>query len=73
MVNNLQILNQLRVNSTNFFTSIAQILDDTDTNSNDLNVNKLRKFVNGKVPDDTHFSIPFITTVQVMLYIKQLV
>lgn len=47
-----------------FFTSIAQILDDTDTDSNDLNVNKLREFANDKVPDDTHFSIPFITTEQ---------
>ena len=53
-----------------FFTSIAQILDDTDTDSNDLNVNKLREFVNDKVPEDTHFSIPFITTEQVMSYIR---
>ena len=52
------------------FTLIAQILDDTDTDSNDLNVNKLREFVNDKVPDDTHFSIPFITTEQIMSSIR---
>ena len=35
-----------------------------------MNVNKLREFVNDKVPDDTYFSIPFITTEQVMSYIR---
>ena len=70
MVNSLPILIQLQVNSTSFFTSIAQILHETDTDSNDLNVNKLREFVNDKVPDDTHFCIPFITTEQVMSYIR---
>lgn len=53
-----------------YFTSIAQILDDTDTDSSDLNVTKLQEFVNDNVPNDIHFSIPFITTDQVLSYIR---
>ena len=49
-----------------YFTSIATKLDDTDTDSNDLNVNKLREFVNDNVPDDIHFSIPFIRHVYML-------
>ena len=49
-----------------YFTSIAQILDDTNTDSNDLNVTKLQTYVNEKVPDDILFSIPSITTEQVL-------
>ena len=72
IVNGVQFTDSQTIASkfNEFFTSIAQILDDTDTDSNDLNVNKLREFVNDKVPDDTHFSIPFITTEQVMSYIR---
>ena len=53
-----------------YFTSIAQLLDDTDTDSNDLNVDKLQEFVNNKVPCDTQFNIPFITTEQVLSFIR---
>ena len=38
-----------------YFTSITQLLDDTDTDSNDLNVDKLQEFVNNKVPCDVQF------------------
>ena len=53
-----------------YFTSIAQILDDTKTDTNDLNVTKLQTYVNEKVPDDILFSIPSITTEQVLSYIN---
>ena len=53
-----------------YFTSIAQLLDDTDTDSNDLNDDKLQEFVNNKVPCDTQFNIPFITTEQVLSFIR---
>ena len=53
-----------------YFTSIAQLLDDTDTDSNDLNVDKLQEFVNNKVPCDVQFNIPFITTEQVLSFIR---
>ena len=53
-----------------YFTSISLILDATDSNSNDLDVTKLRDFLNAKVPDSTQFNIPFITTDQVLSYIR---
>ena len=53
-----------------YFTSIAKLLDDTDTDSNDLNVDKLQEFVNNKVPCDFQFNIPFITTEQVLSFIR---
>ena len=40
-----------------YFTSISQILDATDSNSNDEDVSKLHAFVNAKVPDGTQFNI----------------
>ena len=57
---------QSRLNLINIVTSISQILDATDYNSNDLDVTKLRDFVNAKVPD------PFITTDQALSYIRVL-
>ena len=55
---------------TEYFTSIAQLLDDTDTDSNDINVDKLQELVNNKVPFDVQFNIPFITTEQVLSFIR---
>lgn len=51
-----------------YFTSVAQILDNTNSETEDLDITKLQEFVNGKVPDNTQFSIPFITTEQVLSY-----
>ena len=62
--------NSIAVKFNEFFTSIAQLLDDTDTDSNDLDVSKLQAFVNSNVPDKVSFSIPFITSDQVLSYIR---
>ena len=51
------------------FTSIAQILENTNSDINDLDVTKLQNLANDKVPENIHFSIPFVTTDQVALYI----
>ena len=55
-----------------YFTSIAQILENTNSDTNDLDVTKLQEFVNDKVPLNIHFSIPFITIDQVVSYIHLL-
>ena len=51
-----------------YFTSVAQILENTNSDTNDLDVTKLQEFVNNKVPENIHFSIPFITIDQVASY-----
>ncbi|MCG8046530.1 MAG: reverse transcriptase domain-containing protein [Candidatus Thiodiazotropha endolucinida] len=52
-----------------FFTSIAEILSDKNTNTSVLNDSKLRSYINEKVPGDVQFRIPLITTDQVLSYI----
>ena len=44
-----------------YFTSTAQILETSNSDTNDLDVTKLQEFVNDEVPENIHFSIPFIT------------
>ena len=55
-----------------YFTSIAQIFENTNSDTNDLDVTKLQEFVNDKIPENIHFSILFITTDQVASYIHLL-
>ena len=55
-----------------YFTSIAQILENINSDTNDLDVTKLQEFVNDKVPENIHFSMPFITIDQVASYIHLL-
>ena len=40
-----------------YFSSIAQILNSTDTETTDLDLTKLSDFVNNKVPERTSMSI----------------
>ena len=55
-----------------YLTSVAQILENTNSDTNDLDVTRLQEFVNNKVPKNIHFSIPFITNDQVASYIHRL-
>ena len=55
-----------------YFTSTAQILENTNSDTNDLDVTKLQEFVNDRVPENIHFSIPLITIDQVASYIHLL-
>ena len=59
----------LAIEFNEFFTSIAGILNDTSTWASELNVDEFKAFVNNKVPDEVRFSIPLITTDQVLSYI----
>ena len=57
---------------TAYFSSIAQIInehnDDVETNEPD----KLRTFVNSKIPENASIKIPLITSKQVLSFIKKL-
>ena len=55
-----------------YFTSIANILNQNDNEAPSLNTEKISQYVNNKIPNDTFFTIPFITTEQVMNYINKL-
>ena len=41
-----------------YFTSIAQILDDASSDTNVLNITKLQSFVYDKVSDNIHLAFP---------------
>ena len=55
-----------------YFSSIAQILNSTNTETTDLDLTKLTDFVNNKVPERIYFDIPSITTKQVLSFIGSL-
>ncbi|MCG7875530.1 MAG: reverse transcriptase family protein [Candidatus Thiodiazotropha endolucinida] len=55
-----------------FFTSITQILENTNSSANELDVTKLEDFIKDKVPDNITFNIPLITIDQVSSYIRLL-
>ena len=55
-----------------YFSSIAQILNRNSTGTNQLDLTKLIEYVNNKVPDNTYFNIPCITTEQVFSVINSL-
>ena len=55
-----------------YFSSIAQILNRDSTGTNQLDLTKLIEYVNNKVPDNTYFNIPCITTEKVFSVINSL-
>lgn len=55
-----------------YFSSVAQILNSTNTDTSDLDHTKLTDFVNNKVPENTYFNIPYITIEQVSTFISSL-
>ena len=55
-----------------YFTSIADILNGNENDTSALNTEKIRNFVENKIPVETYFNIPFITTEQVSAYIYKL-
>ena len=55
-----------------YFASVAEQFQDNNANGSNTDYDKIRHFVNSKVPSNTSFNIPFITTEQVSTYIKRL-
>ena len=55
-----------------YFTSIADILNGNENDTSALNTEKIRNFAENKIPIETYFNIPFITTEQVSTYINKL-
>lgn len=57
-----------------YFASVAKILNETTPtgSARDIDAKKISDFVNAKVPINTHFSIPFITSEQVLSHINNL-
>ena len=55
-----------------YFTSIVNILNQTDNEAPSLNTEKISQYVDNKTPNDTFFTIPFITPEQVTNYINKL-
>ena len=55
-----------------YFTSIADILDKNQDKSTDPDLDRLQHFTNNKLPENTFFSIPLITSDQVLSYINKL-
>ena len=55
-----------------YFSSIANILNQNDNEAPSLNTEKISQYVNNKIPNDTFFTIPFITPEQVTNYINKL-
>lgn len=74
MINNEHISDSNTIASklNEYFSSIAQILNNTSTGTTELDLTKLTDFVNNKVPDTTYFNIPCITTEQVFSVINSL-
>ena len=55
-----------------YFASVAEQFQDNNSNVSNTDYDKIRHFVNSKVPSNISFNIPFITTEQVSTYIKRL-
>ena len=55
-----------------YFSSISEIFKDTDSEQLDTDFNKLKHFVDSKVPNNTYFKIPVITSEQVCRIISTL-
>ena len=55
-----------------YFSSISEIFKDTDSEQLDTDFNKLKHFVDSKVPNNTYFIIPVITSEQVCRIISTL-
>ena len=67
IINNEHILDSKTIASklTEYFSSIAQILNRKNTGTNQSNLTKLIEYVNNKVSDSSCFNIPCITTEEV--------
>ena len=52
-----------------YFTSIADFWNQNDNEIPTLDTEKISQYVNNKIPNDTFFTIPFITPEQVTNYI----
>ena len=74
IINNERITGSENIASTlnKYFASVAEQLQDNNSNVSNSDHDKIRHFVNSKVPSNTSFNIPFITTEQVSTYIKRL-
>ena len=55
-----------------YFTSIADILNQNDNETPTLNTEKMTQFVNEKIPNNIFFNIPYISPEQVTYYINKL-
>ena len=55
-----------------YFSSISEIFKDTDSEQLDTDFNKLKHFVDSKVPNNTYFNFPVITSEQVCRIISTL-
>ena len=55
-----------------YFSSISEIFKDTDSEQLDTDLNKLKPFFDSKVPNNTYFKIPVITSEQVCRIISTL-
>ena len=55
-----------------YFTSIADILNKNQKESPDPDLDRLQHFTNSKLPENTFFHIPLITSGQVLSYINKL-
>ena len=74
IINNERITGSENIASTlnKYFASVAEQFQDNNSNVSNSDHDKIRHFVNSKVPSNTSFNIPFITTEQVSTYIKRL-
>ena len=64
--------NEIASKLNKFFTNISQRLDSFNKTSKADDQTKLINFVNDKVPQETFFQIPLITTSQVVAFIRKL-
>ena len=53
-----------------YFASVAKVLNSTNTETSEPDLSKLQDFVNGKVPNNVSFKLPYITCDQVASYIS---
>ena len=59
---------QVATKLNEFFTSISELLINSNTEDSTPDLNDLINFIQSKVPHDVHFKIPRITTSQVTAY-----
>ena len=55
-----------------YFSSIAQIINEHNEEVETMEPDKLRKFVESKIPENVSFKIPLITSEQVLSFINKL-
>ena len=72
IVNNDRITGSEMITLTldKYFALVAEQLQDNNSNVSNMDYDKIRHVVNSKVPSNTSFNTPFITTKQVSTYIK---